>query len=72
MSEQDQPPTTFWLVWCPERGEPARRHATYFDAKAEALRLALKHGGKTFHVCVAVGMATAGEAHYVECVEVAR
>lgn len=47
----------FFLVWCEGNGVPTVKHANISEAKAEALRLAEKHSGKTFHVLYTVGVA---------------
>ena len=57
----DNPPTLprtrFWVVWCPQRGNPLVQHETYDAARDEAIRLA-RLRGHTYYVLECVGMAT--------------
>ena len=52
---------SFYVVWCPNRGNPTHRHPTFDVAKKEASRLALKHRGETFYV-----LSSCGEARSVD------
>ena len=48
----------FWIVWCPEKGVPAKKHHTKDEAIAEAQRLARKTPENfMFYVMEAVGVA---------------
>lgn len=42
--------TPFFMVWCPEQGQPHIRHKSIGAAKREAQRLAALYPGKTFIV----------------------
>ena len=48
---------TFWLVWNPQRGSPARRHLVEKTARIEAQRLADKVPGEIIYILNAVGLA---------------
>ena len=46
----------FWMVWCPNRGEPWLRHATEEKAIEESRRIAAKEK-KTVYVLACIGEA---------------
>ncbi len=50
----------FWMVWCPNRGEPSHRHATEEKAIEEARRIAAKEK-KTVYVLACIGEAAPQE-----------
>jgi hypothetical protein len=47
---------TFWMVWCPERQMPSKRHPTQAEAIAEATRIAQKEK-KPVYVLMSIGQA---------------
>jgi hypothetical protein len=51
---------TFWMVWCPNRGEPSHRHATEESAIEEARRIAAKEK-KPVYVLACIGEAAPQE-----------
>lgn len=48
------PQPSHFLVWCPARGAPSRKHDTIEDATQEATRLATNNAGHDFFVLEAV------------------
>jgi len=56
----------FWLVWCPDRGEPSIKHLTREEAKFEAVRIATREA-KAVHVLECVGSAYPREAQWESC-----
>jgi hypothetical protein len=45
----------FWMVWCPSRGNPSKKHGLEADAREEAHRLAEENPGYEFFVLLSVG-----------------
>lgn len=44
-------PNKQYILWCPARGEPTKKHPSLESAETEAKRLAAKHPGRVFHIC---------------------
>lgn len=64
--------TKFWMVWCPQGGQPTMRHGSRESAAAEAARLARKLPGREFFVLKAVGGCYAAEPSVREITMVTR
>tara|TARA_R110002050_G_scaffold191532_6_gene326337 strand:- start:4635 stop:5102 length:468 start_codon:yes stop_codon:yes gene_type:complete len=49
----------WFMIWNPEAGgNPTMKHETWESAIGEANRLAMKHPGRRFHICVPVATIT--------------
>lgn len=47
----------FWMVWCPSKKEPTKRHNSYSHAKSEAERLARDNPGLDYYVLESIAHA---------------
>lgn len=56
----------FWVVWCPESGNPRVRHQSREGAESKAKSLAASHRGRAFYVLRAEGFAQVEDVTYTE------
>jgi hypothetical protein len=45
----------FWMVWCPQKGKPNKKHECLSEAKDEAKSLAKANPGYEFFVLNSIG-----------------
>lgn len=61
---------TFWLVWNEKGCTPTYKHESEDSARAEAVRLARKQPGDTFHVLRCIGSCRKIDVEWTEYVRI--